>query len=84
MGDVNLRAALLAAAEEAGKLQEESRVNQARIDNLERRADTQEREICQLRGQVDYLLESDNKMRDRLQQAGNMLRALADYLESPF
>ncbi len=76
MGDVNLRAALLAAAEEAGKLQEESASNKSRISNLEDITQQHQQELCRLDSHTRYLEDENRKLRECLVKAGEILQGL--------
>jgi hypothetical protein len=80
MGDVNLRAALLAAAEEAGKLQEESKINKCRISNLEDITQQHQQELCRLDSHARYLEDENRKLRECLTKAGEILQGLGQLL----
>lgn len=61
---IELRNALLAAAEEAGKMQDELNTQQMRIDELT--------------SHVAYLEHENNSLKEKLKNVGNLMRQAAN------
>jgi predicted nuclease with TOPRIM domain len=61
---IELRNALLAAAEEAGKMQDELNTQQMRIDELT--------------SHVAYLEHENNNLKEKLKNVGNLMRQAAN------
>ena len=71
----DLRGALLAAAEEADKMQKEVDAQQARIDYLEVIVDEQQNKIYNLESHIDFVECENNKLITKLKNAADVMRS---------
>ncbi len=77
---VDLRGALLAAAEEAEKMQQESEERQKRIEYLEVRIVEQSSRIDNLESQVQFIESENNKLRKKLKSVADTMRTTTNIL----
>jgi uncharacterized coiled-coil protein SlyX len=77
---VDLRGALLAAAEEAEKMQKEAENYQKRVDYLEVRMVEQQNTINNLESHVDYIECENNKLRTKLKNIADYMRSIGSIL----
>lgn len=83
MGEIKLKEALLAAADEAGKLQEENETAKYRLNILEERTSEQACMINQLKAHTQYLEDENRKLRERLSSVGEIVVGLGSLLTEP-
>jgi uncharacterized coiled-coil protein SlyX len=76
----DLRGALLAAAEEAEKMQKEAEEYQKRIDYLEVRTVEQQNTINNLESHIDYIECENNKLRTKLKNVADYMRSIGSIL----
>lgn len=83
MSEIKLKEALLAAADEAGRLQEENETAKYRLNILEERTSEQTCMINQLRAHTQYLEDENRKLRERLSSVGEIVVGLGSLLTEP-
>jgi uncharacterized coiled-coil protein SlyX len=76
----DLRGALLAAAEEAEKMQKEAENYQKRVDYLEVRMVEQQNTINNLESHIDYIECENNKLRIKLKNIADYMRSIGSIL----
>lgn len=76
----DLKGALLAAAEEAEKMQKEAEEKQARIEYLEKRTVNQQNKIYELESHITCIEDEVDTLRRKLKNAADCMRSAASIL----
>lgn len=71
----DLRGALLAAADEAERIQKEAEESKKRIEYLEVRMVEQQNKIDNLESHIDYVECENNKLKTKLKNAADIMRS---------
>ena len=76
----DLKGALMAAAEEAEKMQQEAEEKQARIEHLEELTAKQQGKIHELDSHIDYIETEANTLKRKLKDIATYMRSVASIL----